>query len=252
MENQSNTRLERTYFITAIVAAICAVAFPICDFFTNSGNQPNANNGSIVADGNGNSVAGAGANGEESSASSASASGEGSSASSTIIEGDNNNYYSVPPSPDPDLNNAYSPSSFESNEERLLYSADLIEGGEYKEAYDFLTEFLKMEETGELDKQMASAVRYNRGICNLYRKDYNLAVADLENVAPDSDNAEVYYNLGCAYCGCKNYPEAVHAFSKAQELGKDASGADKTRYSEALERAEQYEREYPDSSSGSQ
>lgn len=143
---------------------------------------------------------------------------QGSNSENTVINGDNNI-----------VNQGYitqenneiceDPLTFQSDDLRLAYTADLMEQGSYNDAIAFLRKCLRLS---DLSEEMKSCVNYNLGLCLLTTgTDYNQAATHLAEAANQVKQAEIYYYLCHAYMRAERFTDALNAIDQAIELDND-------------------------------
>lgn len=107
-----------------------------------------------------------------------------------------------------------SPESFENDDRRLAYAADLFEEDCYDDAITFLEMFRELE---PLDRETEVCIDYNLGLCYLAKGNRNLAANYLEDVIPEVENAGVQfqYDFWTAYAEAKNNEEVLDSLRSA-------------------------------------
>lgn len=176
---KSGSILEQASYFFSIIAAIASVAFPIYNKYFENTAPPE---------------------------------GAGDLSLTEDASGDSNR-------PDSLWDSPHAPEDFNSNEECLSYTADMMSQGNYEIALSFLTNFIDID---GLDDETIVTARYNRGICYFCMGDYYQAVIDLDYAATRSNDPTAYYNLGCAYLEIGNYQAARAAYGKAQSIEEDS------------------------------
>ena len=113
----------------------------------------------------------------------------------------------------------YAPDSdrFEDDDDRLAYSANLLEHDQFQDAEGFLTDFLNLVES---DSPIVSAIKYNRGLARLYSTNSRQAIDDFIDVTKCVDYPDAYYNIGNAYAILGEDDDALKAYTQAIALSE--------------------------------